>query len=174
MTQTLTYKSFTLDTATITPEGIAYLLQYGFSQSLQDCVAGRAKKVRDEYTKAYETALAASERDGTEEPDPIDEDEVEAAVEADLQGAMGKRLDAIRDGSVAIRVHSGNEAKDPTSGIVRELLVAWAKSKGGKLPKADSEEYRALAGKMRELKADYIATELERRRSAVAELDIEL
>ncbi len=173
MTQ-VTYKNFTLDTATVSAEGLAYLLQYGFSQSLQDCVAGRAKKVREEYEAAYNKALAAAEANGTEEPEPVDEDEVEAAVEADLQGAMAKRLDAIVSGSVAIRVHSGNEAKDPTSGIVRELLVAWAKSKGKKLPKADSDDYKALAAKMRELKADHIAAELERRKSAVDGLEIEL
>ena len=45
-----------LETSTLPESAISYLLQYGFSQSLQDSIAGRAKAVREELFKAY-TAL---------------------------------------------------------------------------------------------------------------------
>jgi hypothetical protein len=158
----LSYKAFSIDTEAVAPAGIEYLLQYGFAQSMQDCIAGRAKAVREELAEKMK------------QPDAIQltDAEIETAVEADLNGALGKRMDAILAGTVAVR--QAAEAKDPASGIVRELLVAWAKSKGGKLPKADSDEYKALAAKMRAAKADHIAAELARRAEAVADIDIDL
>jgi hypothetical protein len=120
----LSYKAFSIDTEAVAPAGIEYLLQYGFAQSMQDCIAGRAKAVREELAEKMK------------QPDAIQltDAEIEAAVEADLKGALGKRMDAILAGTVAVR--QAAEAKDPASGIVRELLVAWAKSKGGKLPQS--------------------------------------
>lgn len=146
-----------LETSTLPESAISYLLQYGFSQSLQDSIAGRAKAVREELLKA----------DPATSPGVID-----AAIADDIQGALLKRLDAIEKGEVATR--GSGTPRDPASGIVRELLVAYAKSKGMKLPKADSDEYAALATKMRAAKAEYITAELARRASAVEELDIDL
>lgn len=81
------------------------------------------------------------------------------------------RWDAGCKGEVATRGTA--EPKDPAAGIVRELLVAMAKKQGKKLPKADSDEYKALSAKVRESKADWIAAEMARRAEAV-DIDIEL
>lgn len=152
---------FAIETATLPEAAITYLLQYGFAQSLQDSIAGRAKAVRDEM-------VAEGKKEGNEAPT---EAEIAEAIKQDLLGTLEKRMNAIMAGTVATR--SPGAPKDEAAGIVREILLAHAKSKGLKLPKADSDEYAALAAKVREAKADYIKGELARRKEAVA-LDIEL
>lgn len=158
-------KVYSTEVETLPAAAIAYLLQYGFSQSLQDSIAGRAKAVREEMSTI---------------PDPkpdgwlgvASEATILIGIESDLDGTLSKRLDAIKAGTVATR--GPGVARDPAAGIVRELLVAWSKAKGGKLPKADSDEYKALAGKMSAAKADYIKAELTRRAALDAEINIEL
>lgn len=154
-------KTYSTEVETLPATAIAYLLQYGFSQSLQDSIAGRAKAVEQELRN----------------PDPkpqgwvlLPDDQITNAIASDIEGTLNKRLDAIVAGNVATR--GPGTARDPAAGIVRELLVAWAKGKDKKLPKADSDEYKALAEKMRTAKADYIKAELERR--ATVDIDIEL
>lgn len=156
-------KTYTAEVETLPAPAIAYLLQYGFAQSLQDSIAGRAKAVEQELRN----------------PDPkpanwvlLPDDQIANAVASDIEGTLNKRLDAIIAGSVATR--GPGVARDPSSGIVRELLVAWAKEKGKKLPKADSDDYKALATKMREIKADFIKAELARREELALEIDIDL
>lgn len=157
-------KTYEAESTALPETAIAYLLQYGFSQSLQDSIAGRAKAVAEEMLPPVMDR----------KPDFVvpTQAQIDAAVAADIDGQLGKRLDAIVAGTVATR--GPGAAKDPTSGIVRELLVAWAKGKDKKLPKADSDEYKALAAKMREAKADWIKAELERRATVADEIDIEL
>lgn len=156
-------KVYSTEVETLPATAIAYLLQYGFAQSLQDSIAGRAKAVETELRN----------------PDPkpqgwvlLPDDQIANAVASDIDGTLMKRLDAIIAGSVATR--GPGVARDPAAGIVRELLVAWAKEKGKKLPKADSDDYKALAAKMREIKADFIKAELARREELALEIDIEL
>jgi hypothetical protein len=173
---------FSLVVEELPPLAVQYLLQYGFAQSLQDSVAGRAKAVREELFQAESAKFQEANPKATEEE--IEEhldawgeanaetiaDQVDLAVLA----AMGKRMDAIKAGTVATR--GAAEAKDPYAAIIREALVAAAKAKGKKLPKADSDEYKALVGKFREAKQDWLVAELERRKAAVAgdDFDIEL
>ena len=58
---------------------------------------------------------------------------------------------------------------------VEEFLAAIAQAQGKKLPKADSDEYRALLRKVAEAKADAIVAEATRRTDAQSlTLDIEL
>lgn len=147
----------TLDTETLPQAALDYLLQYGFSQSLQDSIAGRAKAVREEVLKDNPEASEA---------------DIKEAVDNELTGALLKRLDAIKAGEVATR--GSGTPRDPAAGIVREMLQAIAKKQGKKLPKADSPEYAAMAAKVRAAKATEIAAELERRRNAVDDLDIEI
>ena len=155
-------KTYTIESGDVVG-GLDYLLQYGFSQSLQDSIAGRAKAVRDELTTRPE---------GNTDWNMPDEATIEAAIAEDIDGMLQKRMNAILAGTVAVR---GSAApRDPAAGIVRELLVAWAKAKGKKLPKADSDEYAQLAAKMREVKADHIKAELARRAEAAADIEIDL
>lgn len=155
---------YALEVETLPATAIAYLLQYGFAQSLQDSIAGRAKAVRDELTTKPEGAAGDWQ--------PPSEAAIAEAIKSDLAGTLAKRMDAISRGEVASRGQA--EPKDPAAGIVRELLVAYAKSKGKKLPKADSDEYKAMAAKMREAKAEWIAAELARRAAVADEIDIDL
>ena len=157
-------QDYTLDTTALPQAALDYLLQYGFSQSLQDSIAGRAKAVREEMLARPENAPA----DWT----PPSETEIAEMVSDDAHGTLLKRLDAIRNGSVATRGPAA--PRDETAGIVREILLSIAKAKGVKLPKADSEEYAKMAGRVREAKAEYIAAELERRKNAVAEIELDL
>jgi hypothetical protein len=157
-------KVYSTEVETLPPTAIAYLLQYGFSQSLQDSIAGRAKAVVEELLPPI-----AERKPGFVVPT---QEQIDAVVAEDIEGQLNKRLDAIKAGNVATRGTS--VARDPAAGIVRELLVAWAKAKGGKLPKADSDEYKALADKMRAAKADWIKAELARRAEVAGEIDIEL
>lgn len=140
---------FTLDPNTLPGEAIAYLLQYGFAQSLQDCVAGRAKKVRDEG--------------GSEEN-----------VVSDEIGTMQKRLDAIIAGSV----NSGTRGpRDPFGSMVakvaKEFLAAYARSKGKKLPKAGTDEMKELLAKFTTAKKAEIEAEAKLRLERNAEISDE-
>lgn len=157
-------KTYSAEVESLPAPAIAYLLQYGFAQSLQDSIAGRAKAVMEEMLPPV----------ADRKPDFVApaKEAIAAAILQDLDGQLNKRLDAIVAGTVATR--GPGVARDPTSGIVRELLVAYAKAKGKKLPKADSDEYKAMADKMRQVKADYIAAELARRAEIEGEINIEL
>lgn len=153
---------YALETGNLPETAISYLLQYGFAQSLQDSIAGRAKAVRDEMVEE-------GKKEGSEAPT---EAEIVEAIKQDIAGTLAKRMDAISRGEVATR--GEGVARDPAAGIIREILVASAKKAGKKLPKADSDEYKAMVAKVREAKADYIKAELERRAAAADEIDIDL
>lgn len=155
-------KVYATEVETLSATAIAYLLQYGWAQSLQDSIAGRAKAVAEEMLPPV-----ADRKADFVVPTQT---QIDAAVATDIDGMLQKRSAAIIAGTVATR--GTGVARDPAAGIVRELLVAWAKAKGKKLPKADSDEYKALADRMREIKADDIKNELERR--AALDVDIEL
>lgn len=64
---TLTYgrhgQTYSTKVEDLPAEAIAYLLQYGWAQSLQDSVAGRAKKVRDEADGESESEIVAMIRE---------------------------------------------------------------------------------------------------------------
>jgi hypothetical protein len=159
VTYTRNEKTYEIDTDQVVG-GLAYLLQYGFSQSLQDSIAGRAKSVREEMTDAKDKPA------GWTVPS---EAVIAAAIDADIDGMLQKRSAAILAGTVAVRT---SEPKDPWAGIIREILVKSAAKQGKKLPKADSDEYKALVEKVRTSKADWITKELARR--AKMDMDIEL
>lgn len=95
-------------------KAVEYLLQYGWAQSLQDCIAGREKKVREE--------ILAKNPDASKE-------EIETAQAADLIGALGKRMDAILAGTVSTRT------KLPKfEAFAKRKFLAAAKKAGKKVP----------------------------------------
>lgn len=150
--------AFTVDTDELDEKAIAYLLQYGWAQSLQDSVAGRAKKVKDEL-QAKDTPAA----------------EIQEAIESDELGTMQKRIDAILAGTIG----TIRQARDPFGSMVakvaKELLAAYAKSKARKLPKVGSDEYKALVEKFTAANKEKIEAEaklrLERNAGLVDESD---
>lgn len=91
-------KTYEVDTETLKPDAIEYLLQYGFAQSLQDSIAGLAKRVEAEN----------------------------GDVDQAIDGQLNKRLDAIVAGTIGVR--SIGEARDPlkavANGMVRKALSA--------------------------------------------------
>jgi len=132
---TLSYKRHGVDFAanveSMSAETIAYLLQYGWSQSLQDSVAGRAKAVREEVTGK----------------DPLlSEAGILEAIRQDEVGTMQKRMDAILANTIGARV---GMARDPLEVEVRRLgrieLSAAAKKAQKKLPK--KEAYNEMLGR---------------------------
>lgn len=129
--------AFAVDVETLSPKAIAYLLQYGWSQSLQDSVAGRAKKVRDEMT----------EKDAD-----VSADDISAAVESDELGTMQKRMDAILNDTIGERSASVllTPFEKAFNAICSEKLKEYAKGKNKKLPKVDSDEYKAIWEKFAE------------------------
>jgi hypothetical protein len=158
-------QTYQLDTTTLGAEALAYLINYGFRQSMQDSIAGRAKAVREEM----ETFTRA---DGT----TFTQEQINKAVADDIAGTLGKRLDAIKSGAITQR--AAGEPRDPFAAMCRriavEILRATAKAKGKKLPKADSDEYEALVGKVLAAKAEDIETEAKRRMAAAESVDIDL
>ena len=128
---------------------IEYALQYGFKQSLQDAAAQPASE-------------AAKEDEATPE-----------SIAAAIDGAMSKRLDAIRAGTVAIR-GGGVRVTDPFESAVRdvidEVLAKSAKKSGKKLPKGD--ELIALRAKVRA--ANTAAIESEAKRRVASSIEVEL
>jgi hypothetical protein len=103
----------------IAESSVPYLLQYGYDQSMQDSIAGRAKRLRD---KTHEDAVKA----GT----TVDLDQLDRDVEADIQGALGKRHDAIVSGTVGTRV---GRTADPLAPVAREIIGAQLAAKGLKV-----------------------------------------
>jgi hypothetical protein len=117
----VSYGDFELDTESISQKGVAYLLQYGLTQSLSDVIAGKAKKLKD---------------------DGLDDDAIESA----LHTAQQTRFEAIVNGEVG-QGRSGPRAKglDKVMFEVAEeaLKVAfsaakkpWPTGKGSAPPKS--------------------------------------
>lgn len=150
---------YAVDSATLPEKAIEYLLQYGWAQSLQDSIAGREKKVRDE--------LAA------EQPD-MAPDEVRQAVLDDLHGTMGKRMDAIVAGTIGVRVAS---ERDELTSIARDMVRKQLVQKGFKLnmkDEADKAKFDGFVKTMLTAKRDLVVAEYNRRNESVADIDLDI
>lgn len=98
-------KTYSAEVETMKPETIAYLLQYGWAQSLQDSIAGLAKKVEAEN----------------------------GDVEQAIDGQLNKRLDAILSGTISSR--GTGEARDPLKAIANGMIRKALALKGAKVDK---------------------------------------
>lgn len=85
-------KSYETDSDKLSPQSAQYLLQYGWTQSLQDSIAGLAKKVESEN----------------------------GDVDQAIDGALLKRSDAILSGSIATK--SVREERDPLRAIAIDMV----------------------------------------------------
>lgn len=141
-------KTYSLDTTSLPQASQDYLLQYGFNQSLQDCIAGVAKAVRAERVEAGD-----------------DEEAIEAAIEAAIEGKLSKRVDSLVAGTMGLPT-----TRDPLATLAKEIVTQHLAAKGAKVSKEKLAELVAtyLAKSRPQLEA-----ELERRKSAV-EVDIEI
>lgn len=150
--------SFALEVESLPATAIAYLLQYGFSQSMQDCIAGlaKAKKAELEETDDFKS--------GKLTPDGV-ADEVTLAIMAQLE----KRMTAIREGTIGIR--APGVAKDPLSSLAREQVRAALAKKGVKVEKDKLAELVAAHVEKNRAKLE---AELARRAEEAVEVEIDL
>jgi len=142
--------TFAVDVEKLPPKSLEYLLQYGFAQSLQDSIAGRAKAVRAECV----------EKGG------MTEAEIVAAVEADIAGQLGKRQDAIAAGTVGTP-----SPRDPVATLAREQVKA-ALAKAGK--KVDADKLAELVAGHVEKNRTALVAELNRRKEELPEVDLDI
>lgn len=155
-------KEYSVETDTLGPDALAYLLLYGFRQSEQDSIAGRALKVRNEYlAKAKEAEAKGEFFDASE-------DTIQAAIAIDLDAALTKRRDAIQAGTIKA---GGSAQRDPFGtlcwNIAQDMVVAAFKKKHlGKGPKRD-DAFEALVDQCLEKHRDAIETEAKRRQASV-------
>lgn len=157
-------QSFAIESDTLSPESIAYLLQYGWAQSLQDSIAGREKKVRDEYS-AKEAELPD---DTTDDQLARFHDERELAVMADIEGQLSKRMDAIVNNTISVR--GVGEQRDPLKAVAQDMVRKAAASKGIKIAK---ELLVAKANELLETKRDVVQAEYNRRKETAIEIDLD-
>jgi aspartyl-tRNA synthetase len=141
----VSYGDFELDTESISQKGVAYLLQYGLTQSLSDVIAGKAKKLKD---------------------DGLDDEAIESA----LHTAQQTRFEAIVNGEVG-QGRSGPRAKglDKVMFEVAEeaLKVAFsAAKKPWPTGKGSAAQINNLAARYIEKYESKVRAEAERRMAA--------
>lgn len=153
----LTHQKIEIDSATLPEKAVAYLLQYGFTQSLQDAVAGSAKAIKtlaaecraggDGFDKAHAKWLKACEYAGHVDVRFDEDASVETLAKATVEADLQARLADILAGTVGTR--SGGPRLDPVERVMREIaeaaIRAQCKAKGIKLPTdAEMKEYVRL------------------------------
>ena len=154
----LTHQTFSAESGDLPEKAIAYLLQYGFTQSMQDAVAGSAKAVKDlaaacraggdGFDKAHAKWLKwAKDCNMIEDLDFANNEHVELFAKRAVTKDAEERFMAILAGTVGTR--GGGPRLDPVERVMREIaeaaIKAQCKSKGIKLPSdAEMKEYVRL------------------------------
>lgn len=151
-------RTYACDPNKLPAESIAYLLQYGWAQSLQDSIAGRAKKVKDEC-----------EAD-TEHPDR----DAEAEIDADLDGTLSKRADAIMSGTMGQRESVSRDPFETMCNRVATEMLVKALRASKTTVKRDSDKWKELHKQVRDKYADSIETEAARRLESTDSIEIEI
>jgi hypothetical protein len=147
--------TFAVEVESLPPASIAYLLQYGFAQSLQDSIAGlaKAKRLELEETDSFKNGLLSAESIS---------DECDLAVLTKLQD----RTDAIMAGTVGARVGT---PRDEVTTLAREQVKAALAKKKLTVTK---EKLAELVASHVERNRPAIEAELKRRRESTVEVDI--
>lgn len=165
------------------PTAIAYLLQYGWAQSLQDAIAGRGKAVLVEIEDTERARLIEAAKPN--DPDPtaiesllieymqVNRADIAAQVQADIAGHLGKRADAIKSGTVGARVAQPRDAFESMClKVAGEMLRAALKAQGRKAPKPDA--FAELAKQVRTKHSDKIEQEAKRRIEAANTIGLDV
>lgn len=151
-------KTYSVDPSILPAASIAYLLQYGWAQSLQDSIAGRAKKVREEYEVKGE----------------FDAEEISLAIDEDLDGQLSKRADSIIAGTMGQRE---SVSRDPFGTMCKRIaaeMLAKALKASKTVVKRDTDQWAKLLDQVSEKYRDTIAAEAKRRLDSTATIEIEL
>lgn len=143
--QVLSYGGHSLTVGDIGEAGLAYLLQYGYSQSLQDSIAGLAKKVKGDADKFAKALTIDTPAEG-------DEDGLSALVEMVEDDKLADRSAKIAAGTIGLPTGVPRLAGDAklANGIAREWLRRAAAEAKVKLPAVDSDEYTTFVSAMYE------------------------
>ena len=143
----------------LNPKGAFYLLQYGLSQSMQDSIAGMAKKL---------DGAVWSEEDEQSNPEHVAGSPKFSDVEKKVQihDALAERFAAIRDGNVGSRV-SGPRAKGIDK-VIREYVWEVITTRAASLGKSAGLPKKAPD---REAMVDKYLTNEERAAAARAEAE---
>lgn len=148
---------FQVDVEQLPAASVAYLIQYGFAQSMQDCIAGLAKAKRADL-EATDDFKA-----GKLTPENI-ADEISLAILTQLE----KRHKAIVEGTIGIRASA---PRDELSSLAREQVRAALAKKGVKVEK---EKLAELVAAHIEKNRDKLVAELERRKASQFDVELEL
>lgn len=165
MDQVLKYGTHTVRIGDLNAEGVAYLMQYGFTQSLQDSIAGLAKKVKSDPEK-FAKALTVDT--------PSDDAGVDALAEMVEDDKLADRTSKILSGTIGLpsgvpRLVGDDKIAD---GIAREWLRAKAAEAKVKLPAADTDEYATFVAAMLEQNRDAIMAEVASRKASKATVSL--
>lgn len=156
---------FAVDPATLDDKAKAYLLQYGWAQSLQDSIAGAAK--------AKETELRATDQfkampEGEQAQFLADE------IELHILGKLDARMKAIIDGTIGARVA---QPRDEVTVLAREQIRAALAKAGKKIDvktEAGKAQFDKLVSDHITKSGDKLRAEIARRKEASVEVEIEI
>jgi len=158
-----------LQVESLPAKSVAYLLQYGYAQSMQDAIAGDAKRIREKLvTEAAEAGNPAPTAD-----------EIEAAIKSGIGEALGERHKAILDGTVGDRVGA---VRDPfgtmCKTIALQMLREALKAANAKMPDVKTETGKAKLAEMVEAvisrNKDAVEKEAKRRLAPVKGVTVDL
>lgn len=185
---TLTFGEFSVSIDSLSEEAAKYLLQYGFAQSLQDAVAGKAKAFRELVIMATTGNDPVAKKDAENKvqalakalgiTDDLElyiqaETTVDELTEAYLAVVQKARLDAILAGTIGHR--AGGTKLRGIDAVMRDIAVEKIRMAAAKkkvtLPKGD--ELKALVKGTLEKHGATIRAEAERRMNE-AEFEVEL
>ena len=141
-------KEYSVETDSLPGVSQEYLMQYGFDQSLQDCIAGVAKATRTARAKAGDTA-----------------EQIMAAIELAIEVKLQKRIAAIVAGTMGLPT-----VRDPVRTLAVEYVTRGLKKKGVTVTKARFAEL--VAEKVEKQRAALVA-ELARRDALELDVDVD-
>ena len=173
---TLAFGDFKVEVSALPESTVSRLLAYGFGKMLQDAASGTVKRVtalgeafakgttNDEETKEWEAIV---KEHGSFLPSP------EAYAKAVAHGQQSTRFKAMLEGTLNVRASGAPRVVGDdklAQDAAKEILAQKAKAKGAKLPKADSDEYKIMLGKVMVAYAEEIAASVQAKKAAAAAL----
>lgn len=169
------FRTYTLDLSALPPNAIGRLIQYGFSQMLQDAVSGLKAKAQAAFEARNADGDAGEPFTQMLDYADIDYDAAlamteDAFVNAVLSSVFERKIAAISAGEFSIRA-PGAPQRTPleieTDAVASEIIRRALKNAGRKAPKG--AEFKALITKALEsASGDMIRKEAKKRLDAAA------
>ena len=142
----------------VATDAVHYLLDYGYGKSMQDCIAGRAKALKEEI-------LAKAKKEGKAAPK---DSAIEAEIATDETARLQKRHDAIVAGEVGTR-GPHDTLRALATELVRDKLAE-------KKMKADKEQFAKFVSDLLTIpeKRKMVQAEYDKRQASKAKLTFDL